>query len=45
MHNMLQLAAEQAACVRGPSHIDSDATKTLFSEKGGYEALFSRMFE
>lgn len=45
MHIMLQLAAESAARARGPSRIDSDATRTLFSEKGGCDALFSRMFK
>ena len=42
MQIMLQLAAEQAARARGPSYIDPDEAKTLFSEKCGCAAyLFS----
>ena len=42
MQIMLQLTAEQAARVRGPSNIDLDTTTKTLSEKSGYAAfLFS----
>jgi len=40
MQTMLQLAAEQAACVRSPSYIDPDATQTFFLEKMEYAESF-----